>query len=209
MNPSPYSPGDRIGKLTLLSREIIISLGRKIWCWKCRCECGVEKTVRPGKLNPNASCGCVHKIRLLDGSYRRTHGMRRSPEYIVWASMIRRCEDPNCRSYRYYGERGIRVCTEWKKSFEAFIEDVGRRPDPTFSIDRIRSDGDYEPNNVRWASPIVQVGNRRNTVYVDCGTERLTLADTARRLDISYKAAHKRLSKGTLQVKDLKVTRVG
>lgn len=83
-----------------------------------------------------------------------------SPEYQVWSNMKTRCLNSNSRSYKYYGERGIKICKKWLKSFNAFYRDMGPRPSPDFSIDRIDNDGDYTPNNCRWATWEQQASNK-------------------------------------------------
>ncbi|MET8113722.1 hypothetical protein [Streptomyces prasinus] len=75
--------------------------------------------------------------------------------------MIKRCENPNNHAYARYGGRGISVHPEWRANFGAFLRDVGRRPSPDLSLDRIDNDGNYEPGNVRWATAKQQANNRR------------------------------------------------
>lgn len=109
------------------------------------------------------SCGCYflevcHERNLTHGATREG---RFSPEYQSWVGMIARCENPRKQHWAHYGGRGIRVCARWRKSFEAFFADMGRKPAPNHSIDRIDVDGNYEPGNCRWATQAEQIKNRR------------------------------------------------
>jgi hypothetical protein len=92
---------------------------------------------------------------------RERHGMNGTPEHIAWVSMKQRCTNPNKREWPHYGGRGIKVCEEWMRSFVAFVNDVGLKPSHKHSLDRIDVDGDYEPNNVRWATNQQQKENTR------------------------------------------------
>src|SRR5688572_5961440 len=88
------------------------------------------------------------------------HGVPRTPEYHSWVSMKTRCYNPNCNRYERYGGRGIVVCERWRTSFVNFLADLGLRPSPKHSLDRIDSNGNYEPGNVRWATDAEQQNNR-------------------------------------------------
>lgn len=89
------------------------------------------------------------------------HGRSHTPEYNSWHSMIQRCGNKNDNAYSEYGARGIRVCDRWRNSFTAFYEDMGDRPSPTHSIERLNNDGNYEPGNCKWATKTEQILNRR------------------------------------------------
>lgn len=129
--------------------------------WVCLCDCGSETTVSVGALRSGsiASCGCLKREKMR--AEKLTHGMRDTPEYAIWCAMKARCHNPNDRDFKYYGARGVRVCDTWRTSFEAFIADVGRRPDPTLSIERLDNAKGYEPGNVAWATKEAQARNRR------------------------------------------------
>lgn len=130
----------------------------------CVCDCGTEVTTNLNflKMGKTTSCGCFRK-ELVSRTFRK-HGETiggRTSEYCIWKGMRQRCDNPNNDDYKNYGGRGITVCDRWSESFEAFLADMGRRPSPQHSIDRIDNDGDYEPGNCRWATPIEQRRNQR------------------------------------------------
>lgn len=138
------------------------------------------------------------KDPVTDGRVRHQHAKRGapSPEYRVWGSMIQRCENPARASYRLYGGRGIRVYPAWRLSFDAFLRDVGPRPSPRHTLDRVDSDGHYEPGNVRWATPLQQANNARSNRLVTFNGETRTRAEWARHLGIKYFTLRQRLDKG-------------
>jgi len=141
--------------------------------WLCRCSCGTEKVVGGSSLRRgnSTSCGCFQRE---DVSRRtRTHGHKAggkyTPEYIAWANIIARCENPKHKAYPNYGGRGITICGRWRESFESFLADVGPRPSDDNSLDRIDNDGHYEPGNVRWATISEQAKNRRERPRDEAG----------------------------------------
>lgn len=111
-----------------------------------------------------------------------------------------RCFNRNYERFANYGGRGIKVCDRWIASFEDFLADVGSRPSPEHSLDRINNDGNYEPGNVRWATRIQQMNNRSTSHKVKIGDVVLTLAEWARRSHINDNTVTSRLIYGWTEV---------
>ena len=136
--------GKRFGRLVALTRAPSTrqpggSVCRK---WTCRCDCGEITTTSRAHLRSGdtSSCGCLQ--RELTGRRSTSHGeARRTGEYRSWAHLIERCENRNTKGWPLYGGRGIRVCGRWRRSYEKFLADMGRRPSSNHSIDRINNDG--------------------------------------------------------------------
>jgi hypothetical protein len=149
----------KFGRLTVVQRDNNDARGQAKW--RCLCACGVVVVVYGVNLRKGhtKSCGCLHdEVRV---SAKTTHGGRDRPEYEIWSSMKKRCGNQNHHAYSRYGGRGIAVCVRWGADFAAFLADVGPRPSPKHSLDRINNDGNYEPGNVRWATASEQAKNRR------------------------------------------------
>lgn len=106
-----------------------------------------------------------------------------------------RCRNPNNPRWHQYGGRGIKVCDRWE-SFEAFYEDVGPRPTPEHSLDRIDNDGDYAPENCRWATRDEQNTNKRCNVRVPYNGAHLTIAELSKEVGVPYALLHKRIWRG-------------
>ena len=120
---------------------------------------------------------------------------RSYPEYSLWANMKSRCRNPRHQFYRYYGGRGIAVCPTWRTSFAAFRRDMGPRPGPTFTLDRIDNNQGYHPGNCRWATRKEQTRNRRSNVYLTFGGRTMVLTDWALALKMPRSTLQDRLSK--------------
>lgn len=132
------------------------------------------------------------------------------PEHYVWRSMLARCNNPKDSSYFWYGARGITVCKRWLR-YENFILDMGERPSPAHSLDRINNDKGYKPSNCRWASSSVQQKNKSSTYEYFNKNFSGTLVECAAHLGISKELAHWRwktwgtLTKGTIWQRRKKV----
>jgi hypothetical protein len=162
--------GQRFGRLLVIERD---SEGTR-WGsarWRCQCDCGVLLTVGSSLLlqGTTSSCGCLRRelgVRMgrsskKHGESSNNEGVATTPEYRAWDAMKSRCLNPKSRSYPHYGGRGVKIHPTWVDSYTTFLSDVGRRPSPDMSIDRINNNGNYEPGNVRWATRSQQNANKR------------------------------------------------
>jgi hypothetical protein len=152
-------------------RDYVSPSGRRNKKYRCRCYCGKIFITLWDSIRDNRtkSCGCLHRATSrLNGLKQRQHGESKtnihkcSLEYNSWAGMKTRCYNKKSQDYENYGGRGIRVCKRWRESYTAFLENMGRRPTPRYSLDRINNDGNYEPENCRWATPAQQANNKSN-----------------------------------------------
>lgn len=188
--------GQRFGRLVALSKEPARSDAETRW--RCRCDCGVEKAIRTKDLRRGMvrSCGCHKRARTIERN--KSHGLTGSPEYISWAAMVQRCSNPKATHFEYYGGRGIGVCERWSNSFDLFLSDVGPRPGPGFSLDRIDNSRGYEPGNVRWASRIDQMQNTRRARKIEFMGQSVTVSAACRMaaVGVTPQTAIRRLNLG-------------
>lgn len=189
--------GNRYGRL-LVQREGVAAIslsGNRQRQWHCLCDCGEETLVRAAKLSGGhtKSCGCLQKEVMAEKM--RTHGLRKTRAYRVWAHMKNRCYNTSYPRYNLWGGRGITVCEEWRDDFAAFFEAMGECPDG-MSIDRIDNDRGYEPGNCRWATPSQQANNLRTTRRYSLEGVDGTLTEWAERWGCSRDAIKLRLKRG-------------
>lgn len=122
-------------------------------------------------------------------------GASRLPEYLVWRAIINRCENPLVESYRNYGGRGIKVCERWHV-FENFIADMGRRPHPRLTVERVDNSGDYCKKNCIWATRKEQNSNRRDNVFLTFEGKTKTLSEWARLRGLLRETLRDRIRRG-------------
>jgi hypothetical protein len=185
--------GQRFTRLTVIAPAPSRGRGRR---WLCRCDCGATKNVSAANLKSgnNLSCGCLRREQ---SSQRGKYGysMWASSEYKSWCGMRERCYDKTALRYSDYGERGIEMCERWRNSFENFYADMGPRPSPGHTLDRIDNDGPYSPDNCRWATEREQSRNKRNNRWITHEGETMCLQDWAERTGIPAPTLHQRLGK--------------
>jgi hypothetical protein len=203
--PKPQ-PGDRFGRLT-----VIAFLGTQGRYPRVRCQCDCGHITEPHWYNLKSggtlSCGCLHE-EIISARFT-THGRSRTPEYFVWRLMKTRCLLASGKDFQRYGARGIRVCDRWRSSFANFLADMGPRPTPQHSIDRINNDGHYEPSNCRWATARTQRENQRRTRFYTFNGHTGTLKDLATRAGISYSMVHQRMKKPNWTIEEAMTTPAG
>lgn len=182
----------RFGRLFVLDFDHKGGTDGRTYYYKCKCDCGNECIKSSGylldsKYAPHKSCGCWHRELSIKASTTHGHGQRgKSPTYKAWCEMKARCLNPNNHNYHNYGGRGIKVCERWLNSFENFLSDMGERPSKEYSIDRIDFNGDYCPENCRWATTDIQCNNRRNNIHITYQGEIMTLKQWCDRFDMIY-----------------------
>jgi hypothetical protein len=158
--------GKRFGRWSVLSEAGPNKHGKILW--ECKCDCGTTRDVEGATLRSgrSQSCGCYKLQALL--SRKVTHGMTRTRFYTIWQNMVRRCTNPNSTHYAHYGGRGIKVDTRWYDfinfrddlldKYEKHVKEFG---ESKTTLDRIEVNGNYEPQNVRFATRAEQAQNRR------------------------------------------------
>lgn len=181
----------KFGRLFVIKDTGKRSPSKKI-IYLCKCDCGktVEVTGYSLKKGDTKSCGCL-RIEMMT-----THGMYRSRLYKIWAGMLSRCDTETATGYKNYGGRGITVCTEWRE-FENFQQWAFKNGyEENLTIERIDTNGNYEPSNCKWATKKEQNRNKRNNVYVKVKGEKMTLKDVSDRYGMDYKTIRLRYKAG-------------
>lgn len=184
--------GQTFGRLTVLRRSPKKGNGKKpVALWECRCECGniVIASGNALRSGHTVSCGC-QKVKHMESYKHKTR------LYNVWKCMRQRCNNPNNPSYPHYGGKGVRICDEWNEysGFRAWA--LANGYDETKSIDRIDVDGDYCPENCRWADAKTQANNTTRNRFIMFRGKKRTMAEIADLLRVSYSTIQHRVERG-------------
>lgn len=178
----------RFGRLTVVGFAEVRKRGNgRSYIWECKCDCGNTHMVDATALKMGyvRSCGCLaNEVR---GKASITHGKRRTSLYNVWSCMKRRCLNQNDSSYRFYGERGVSVCEEWKNDFEAFYDWAMKNGyKKGLQLDRIDTNGNYCPQNCRFITQKENENNRSDNVIVEYEGVEYTLSQFAEKHSLDY-----------------------
>ncbi|MFG5779884.1 hypothetical protein ACFIQF_22720 [Comamonas sp. J-3] len=190
MKKSQLEIGARYGRL-IVSEDC----GGRPRKYLCTCECGEQKEIVCYQLSSGKtrSCGCLRDEELSERA--KTHGQTGTPTYKSWNEAKQRCHNPSNDKYKWYGARGIEMCAKWRSDFGAFIADMGERPEG-MTLDRMDVNGNYEPSNCKWATPLEQGANKRNNRILVIGGESMHLSEAARRYGLKVGTIWRRLGLG-------------
>lgn len=157
--------------------------------WLAVCKCGNVKDVKAASLRSGKSTNCGCKGRNFQ------HGMTKTRTFKSWDSMLQRCLNSNDPSFPRYGGRGISICKRWRESFEAFLSDMGERPEG-MSLDRIDNDKGYSPRNCRWADASLQQRNTKVSKHLTVNGRTMALIEWARESGLEYSTLLRRYKAG-------------
>ena len=198
--------GDKFGKWTIIEEiapKIISRKPRRMF--RCQCECGNIGEVQLACLRNghSTSCECEQKRRAAETQTK--HGLTdKHPLYLTWKNMKKRCNYPNASEYKNYGGRGICVCEEWSDSFQSFYDwAINNGWSRELTIDRIDTDGNYCPENCRWANVETQMNNTTKNHYIEYNGNTYTLSTLSKHLNIPYNIVRYRLSRCKWAVEQL------
>ena len=194
------------------NRLVVLELSDRKWgkstkLWKCICDCGNIAYTSTNHLNTGhtQSCGCFKNDN--SGKSSITHGMCGTTEHNIYRAMKLRCYCKTNDCYKHYGGRGIRICDRWLDDFLNFYKDMGGRPSTKYSIDRIDVNGNYSPENCRWATMDQQANNKRNNTVLEYRGVKKNLIYWSRIFGIKAPTLIVRLNNG-MSIKDALETEV-
>lgn len=186
-NPRTNAMNSKYGRLTILHRKDIFASGVNRVAYACRCDCGQITHTRAFSLTSGKakSCGCLQREKQKQQKWRLSHGAsvggKRTRLYTIWQGIIKRCENPKEKPYKWYGGRGIKVCKSWH-DFAVFQKwAMAHGYSPELQIDRKNNDGDYRPVNCRWVTSLANANNRRGNCRYEFPDGTFTISQAARR----------------------------
>lgn len=185
--------GQRFGRLTVVERRGSNKRGDALWL--CVCDCGRDAVVTSVHLRGGGtkSCGCIQRERV--SASLQVYGEHREKLYNVWYEMLRRCHNEKSRDYKNYGAKGITVCEEWRTCFKAFYDwAIAHGFQEGLTIDRIKNEENYCPENCRWATMKEQQNNRSNNHLVTFNGKTQTLSQWSDELGIPYHTLSNRIN---------------
>lgn len=184
--------GKTFGRWTVL--EHCRSEGKRHF-YRCRCECGTEKEVNAAylRIGDSRSCGCLRDE--LTGNRRRKHAQTGNATYRCWQNMLNRCRNRKLPNTQNYSGRGITVCKRWEQ-YEGFLADMGPKPGPGYSLERINNSGNYVPGNVKWATRKEQNRNKRTNRLLTFNGKTLCLEAWAEEIKVQSRTLWQRLRRG-------------
>lgn len=168
--------------------------------WKFSCECGNTHEAVGWKVSTGhtKSCGCYKSERAARHArtlHEEKHGMSKTRPYRIWHGMRQRCQNPNNKKYELYGGSGVEVCDRWN-DFSNFWEDMKNGYSDDLSLDRIDGDGDYEPENCRWATDREQAENSDNAHKIEIDGEKKTIKMWCKEFGVNVNTARVRIHRG-------------
>lgn len=190
----------KYGRLTILKEGTSVKYGKTIMRKVvCLCDCGNTKEIdfNSIKRGKSTSCGCYNKEQTKKNHTKHGKAMLstgiKHPDYNIWVKLKQRCYNPKNKSYKYYGQKGIKVCDRWLHSFENFIEDLGWRPNQDYSLERIDYNKDYSPENCKWILKSEQPKNSRRVKLIKYNNQEYCLTDLCKLLHLSYSTMRHRV----------------
>lgn len=192
MNGHKLKIGQKFNRLTSISYAGKNKYGKSLYNFLC--DCGVIKILMGTAIKNNVikSCGCLRK----EIPNSKTHGDSKTSEFRIWCAIKSRCYNPKTINYVNYGGRGIMICDAWLSSYETFLKDMGRRPSKDHSIERNDNNGNYEPENCRWATRQEQCNNTRSNVFLEIDGKKFNSTQAALKLGISRRTIANRIKSG-------------
>lgn len=186
--------GEKFGRLTVIKRVENNKYNQVRWL--CKCDCGNEKIVLANNLRngETKSCGCLKKEQDYINIAHIKHNKSNTRLYNIWKNMKHRCNNPNNNKHKFYYDKGIKVCNEWLNDFMSFYNwAINNGYQDNLTIDRINNDGNYEPNNCRWATVTEQNNNQSTNIKIKYNNNIYTMKQFCKKYNLKRETLDYRL----------------